>query len=129
MNEDPTQRRTRHTVEFLQARLATLVRFDIYPIEDWAGSINGWNPPRLYDGLFVWAVCPALIAANTADEFVDEADKYLLAVVSLVALYITHIALPPDERRVRVESDFYDRYPGSMSLVSTVELATLSAAS
>ncbi len=124
MNEDPTQFRIRHVERFLRDHLYDVLRFDIYPIEGWAGAPTGWNLPRLYEGLFTWPVCPALIATSVSELFSEEVDDYLLAIVAFVSLCVTHQQLPEDERVAAVRSELNERYPASMSMILNIELGS-----
>ena len=119
------ERRTRHVQDFLFARLAPVLRLDTYPTDAWQGSPFGWDPPSLHEGLFIFRHCPALIAAHTATLFVDDVDDYLMAIVSVVFLHVIHMDVPEEERTRVVESVLYDTAPGSVALLSKVELATL----
>lgn len=124
--ENTVDRRTRYVQDFLHDRLAvTTMRLDPYPADTWDGSPSGWEPPLLHEGLFVFRHCPAIIARNTATLYVDDVDDYLRAIVSAASLHIIHHDVPDDERVRFVEGRLYDTAPGSIALLSSVELAAL----
>lgn len=124
MNEDRTLYRSRHVERFLRDHLviATL-RFDIYPIERWAGRPTGWDLPRVHEGLITWPICPVLIAATVADFYADDVDMYLLAVVAYVGLCIIHRRLPDEEREPQVRRDLNARLRASVDRLMNIELS------
>ena len=125
MNDNPADYRLRHVESFLHDHLFGVVRLDPHPPEGWTGSRFGWDPPLLHEGLFVLPYCPAILARVTAKLFVDETDDYLRALVSCISLHVIHHELPEPERVRTVESALYDTAPGSLALLSQIEMAAL----
>lgn len=125
LQEKPEDRRTRHVQEFLHQHLAPVMRLDLFPPDTWTGSPFGWDPPYQHEGLFVLRYCPDIIANHTADLFVDDCDDYLRAVVSCALLHVIHQDVPAEQRVAVVEGALYDTAPGTIAVLSRVQMAAL----
>lgn len=127
LHEKSEDRPTRYVQSFLHQRLAPTMRMDVYPAATWTGSRFGWDPPRVHEGLIVFPHCPEIIGRLTAKLFVDGVDEYLRAVIACVTLHVIHHTVPDDQRVAVVESALYDFSPGTVALLSRIELAALDA--
>ena len=123
------EHRLRHVESYIRDSLSPVLRLDPYPADTWRGSINGWEPPEAHEGLFVFRYSPAVIAGHTADLFADDCDAYLRSIVACVHLYVIHHDVPADRRKATVENDLYEQAPGSVELLSRMEMAILDASS
>lgn len=100
------------------------------PIEEWGEYVAYENRAR-----FGWSVdelgdfCPDLIAEQIAHLDEDDRQHYVEMILWFcdrhVVLAHEEPDLDEDDRHRRIEDELYDRAPGSLDLVSAVELNAL----
>ena len=98
------------------------------------GHLFGWLPPMPIDEdnnlLLLVAFCPELLAEITAGLDDNDLDFYLSAIEELWDCYLEEFeagsTLSPDDMRVKVESDFFDKEPEILAFMSQVEMQALS---
>lgn len=89
--------------------------------------LYGWVPPypQTPVGPFVLEYCPEIIDAQTKDLSDDELDQYLEAIGFHASMHIQHHERTIEERELLIDRTLYDIGPGSIALMSQVQLAAM----
>lgn len=94
--------------------------------EEWDSNPFGWEFPKRIPGEgFSFTFCAEIIQRATAELSQSDFDNYLMALCFLGDVHITNCDLSPEERTRVAERALYDIAPGSIQLLSRVQLHTL----
>jgi len=89
----------------------------------------GWMAPTIRPpiGPFIFPFCPDVINEQTWDLSDDELDEYLETLGFCVSMHIQHHERTPEDREQLIDRTLYDIGPGSMALLSRVQMKAMDA--